>query len=93
MNKFKNEFLQNTEDEKIFDFLVEKLPILQKNLLKNYSNPIFKEKDRKNMLTSYNNLEKYKRRMPNWYSAEAFTKVGHSIYYFDKFLVKIISLL
>ena len=58
MNKFKNEFLQNTEDEKIFDFLVEKLPILQKNLLKNYSNPIFKEKDRKNMLTSYNNLEK-----------------------------------
>ncbi len=42
---------------------------------------------RQRLEAAYNNLEKYKRRMPNWYSAEAFTKVGHSIYYFDKFLV------
>lgn len=42
---------------------------------------------RKRLEAAYNNLEKYKRRMPDWYSTEAFTKVGHSIYYFDKFLV------
>lgn len=42
---------------------------------------------KKRLETAYNNLEKYKRRMPSWYSAEAFTKVGHSIYFFNKFLV------
>lgn len=42
---------------------------------------------RKILEAANNNLQKYKRRMPNWYSDEAFTKVGHSIYYFNEFLV------
>lgn len=42
---------------------------------------------RKRLEAAYNNLEKYKRRMPSWYSTEAFTNVGHSIYYFNEFLV------
>ena len=65
--------------------------------VKNYEiNLIYKKCDLKNSQKkkieewckeTFKDVPEYKRRMPNWYSAEAFTKVGHSIYYFDKFLV------
>ena len=45
------------------------------------------EEARQRLNEAYANYNTYKKRMPSWYSKEAFTSVGHSIYYFDKFLV------
>ena len=61
MNKLKETILQILQNSKQSEETLKLIATIQKNLLKNYSNPVFKQKDKNKLLQSYvdlQNLEK-----------------------------------
>ena len=58
MAELEEKILKSLNNEKDLEEILKDLPHLQKNILSNYLNPVFKDKDKTELLASYNNLSK-----------------------------------
>lgn len=59
MPNLKNEILQTLHENKPIEGIFDKLFKYQKVLIKNHSNPVFKNEDKVKLLKIYNQLQKF----------------------------------